>query len=33
MKDALIQIQEQQAKEESIVKDRINTKFKGRLDA
>jgi len=31
--DALIQIQEKQAKEESIVKDRVNTEFKGRLDA
>jgi len=31
--DALIQIQEKQAKEESIIKDRVNTDFKGRLDA
>ena len=30
--DALMQIQEQQKKEESIVKDRINSDFKGRLD-
>lgn len=30
--DALIQIQELQAKNESITKDRVNTDFKGRLD-
>ena len=30
--DALIQIQKLQAKEESIIKDRINNDFKGRLD-
>ena len=30
--DALIQIQEQQKNEESIIKDRINNDFKGRLD-
>ncbi len=30
--DALMQIQKQQAQEESIVKDRVNTEFKGRLD-
>ncbi len=31
--DALMQIQEKQKKEESIVKDRVNSDFKGRLDA
>ena len=30
--DALMQIQEQQKNEESIIKDRINSDFKGRLD-
>jgi len=30
--DALIQIQEQQKREESIIKDRINKDFKGQLD-
>jgi NADH-quinone oxidoreductase subunit B len=30
--DGLMQIQKQQAQEESITKDRINTEFKGRLD-
>ncbi len=30
--DALIQIQEQQKKEESIIKDRVNKDFKGQLD-
>jgi len=30
--DALMQIQKQQAQEESIIKDRVNTEFKGRLD-
>jgi NADH-quinone oxidoreductase subunit B len=31
--DALMQIQEKQKKEESIIKDRVNSDFKGRLDA
>jgi len=31
--DALLQIQEKQKKEESIIKDRINSDFKGLLDA